>query len=246
MSVSDFLEYCNELKDYISRADLFIRFEIAKDSYWTLMEKALWAMKDRSQKDYNDSYEIYLNKNECTQSKFYPIEAMDKNKHDLYWRVLYYLKPENRHIHAWGRFSLCFMLRCHKCGHVTVISRKALKTMTKFNLQLACPWCDEGKFTFHYKWGPAQPAKVFYDGISNKDILPLTPDNIIDLLLDNSHKTPREYPLICAKGEAFPESMDWPQIAGMIYNSVRCGDSIVMRYRDVNSILNEKLLWVNI
>jgi len=243
LSVSDFLEYCNELKDSITVADIFVRFEITHDSYWTLMEKELWAMQNHEHKEYNDSYQVSLDLNGTPLSEYYPIESMDNNKHDLYWRLLYYLRPENRHNHAWGRFASSFMLRCHKCGHVTIMSARALKTMTKYNLQLSCPWCNDGRFTFHYEWGPAQPAKVFYDGIPNKEILPLAPDDVINLLLDNSHKTPQKYPLVCVKGEIFTDGIAWPQIIGMVYNSIRCGDSLVIRYRDRVSNIHEKLLW---
>lgn len=127
LSVSDYLEYCNEIRQYMNAADIFIRFEIDHDSYWTLMEQKLWSMKDRSDIDFNDTYEIYLDSDNKTQSEYFDLRPMDNNSKELYRRILYYIKPENYHTHEWGRYVSCFMLRCPQCGFVMILSRRALK-----------------------------------------------------------------------------------------------------------------------
>lgn len=242
LSVSDYLEYCNEIRQYLNAADIFIRFEINHDSFWTLMEEKLWSMKDRSENNFNDTYEIYLDSENMTQSEYFELGPMDNNSRKLYWRILYYLRPENYHLHEWGRYVSCFMLRCPQCGSVTILSKRALKTMMTNNLLLSCPCCGNGKFSFHYKWGPRQPAKVYYEDTEINDINPIEPDDVVDLILDQTKSAPKFFPLVCVKDEHFPKANDWSVISGNIYNSVVCSDTLVLRYHDNNG-LREVLMW---
>lgn len=110
------------------------------------------------------------------------------------------------------------------------------------NLQLSCPSCGNGKFSFHYKWGPRQPSKVYYEDIEINDIRPIDPEDVIDLVLDHTKYAPKYFPLVCVKDEYFPKANDLSVIAGDIYNSVVCSDTLVLRYFNKNE-LREIIMW---
>lgn len=240
ISVSDFVEYCTELEDFISRANLFIRFEIEKDSYWTLMESMLWSMKS-NRLHVNDTYEISLN-NEETQSRTIEIPTMESGNRKFYWRILYYLRPENRHNFAWGRYSDCFLSRCPCCGNITILSRRALKIIGEYNIKLSCVYCGEGFFSYSYKWGPKQPAKVHYSGLQGGNIEAVEPDDVITLLLDKTKMAPENYAIICSENETFSEGIPMSKLFNMAYNQVVCKKNLELRYYR-NKTLVRQTIW---
>lgn len=204
LRVFDFISHCPQLYNNICASDFFMRFDIKEDSYWTEMEKVFWKMKC-----YNSQRNTFLNvkqngeEYDVYEESFTPI---DKNKYKLYSRLIYYIQPNNKFDHAWGKYSYCFVQRCPSCGKVFLLSLNAIKHLESKKEHLSCPYCNNGKFTYFYKKG-IFPVKCEYKGPINKYAI-LSPGYIISLLLD-SHKTaPKDgTPLICMSKENFRDEI---------------------------------------
>lgn len=134
------------------------------------------------------------------------------------------------------------MSRCPNCGRITVMSRRALKTIGEYNLSLRCVYCGKGEFRYSYKWGPRQPAKINYSGISNSQMKAINPNDMIKLLLDNSRRAPAQYALICSENELFVEGIAIAKLFNMAYNTVACSKSIELRFY-MNDVLHKQVIW---
>lgn len=221
LSVKDFFRYCPSLQQCIGAADIFVKFEIEKDSFWTLIEENLWRSKCYRKNMECIVNDIKLDYEGNTQHRQRYLAAMDKSEFNLYWRLIHYIQPENIHDHGWGKYADCFVQVCPSCGQIFLISLSALKFLYKNDLGLSCPACRCGNFAYHYDWSAKYPVRFNYKGPHNLNTT-LDPDLMIRLLLDTNSKAPaEEIPLICLSTESFPDGIAFSQMMGMLADIFR-------------------------
>lgn len=205
LRVFDFMSYTPQLYYSIMNSDYFIRFDIENDSYWTKMELDFWKMKCLKK-----SWSKYLVASSCSDGNFNLSEEsftpLTKNDYELYWRMVYYIQPEHKFDHAWGKYANCFLQRCPNCGNHWLLSIKAIKYLSDNRLAYSCPFCHGGNFSYTYDKS-LHPVEFNYSGKENIYKV-LEPKFIRDLLLDCNSKAPKNsIPLICMSKEKFHDGI---------------------------------------
>lgn len=236
LTPKDFFKFCPDLKHTIANHDTFIRFEINKneqiDSFWTNIELDFWKIACANKKLPTMYYDIYLDEEEKTKANPIHFNSISKERIRLYNRIIVFIEPQPLSAESgWGRYANCFIQVCQNCNHIFLLSIKALKHLSKNNQEICCPYCQKGKYiyTFH-NWGKF-PITYNYSGEKNP-YASISPDMMINLLLDNSKKAPHDHILICMNAESFPTGIPIIQMGGLfvdIFRNIVINGNIEMR-----------------
>lgn len=199
----DFYQNLPLLQSLISKSDIFVRFEISEDSFWTNLEFDFWRKRSIDLQD-NICYNVWLDEDEETQSEALSFPSMSKNKAYLYWRLLHYTSNEHKFDHEWGRYSNCFICTCPNCGRISLYSLNALNYLIKKDLTIRCTHCHEASFSFNIKSKWRNLITFDYQGNHNPTT-PLSNDFIMNLLLNSKKEVLDQIHLICMSHETFPK-----------------------------------------
>lgn len=199
----DFYQHLPLLSNNISQSDIFVRFELEEDSFWTYLEYELWRRRSIDLPE-NNFYTVWLDAYGKTNFKGYTFDNMSKNDARLYWRLLYYTSPDHYHDHEWGRYSNCFISICPNCGEITLYSLAALKYMIKHNIRIKCTHCRNASFSFQFKSHWRNIITYDYHG-EIKPTPSLSNEFVISLLLDSNKEILNHIHLICMSYESFPK-----------------------------------------
>ena len=199
----DFYQHLPLLSNTIFKSDIFVRFELEEDSFWTYLEYELWRRRSMDLSE-NKYYTVWLDGDGKTNFEGYTFEKMSKNEARLYWRLIYYTSSEHYHLHEWGRYSNCFISICPYCGEITLYSLTALKFMIKSNIRIKCTHCYNSSFSFQFKSRWQNIITYDYRGEINHTRT-LTNDFVVSLLLDSNKELLNHLHLICMSYESFPK-----------------------------------------
>lgn len=227
----DFYSCHHKLHNLISNCDIFVRFEITEDSYWTFMELELW-QNHAFDIECNLFYDVWLDQSLSTNIKENRFNKIDKNRKRYYERLLYYTQPDKWHYHAWGRLSECYMSICPNCGKMTLYSTKALRCLIDNHIKISCTHCKNATYEYHSVNKEQSIVWCNYIGEQHFSVV-LLPEIVNKVLLDSKLDKMNDMHLICMSYESFPENIAMIKVGGMIIDGVKKlltdGDILEMR-----------------
>jgi hypothetical protein len=239
----DFYRHLPMLDNSILDSDIFVRFEIDEDSFWTSLEYEMWRRRSLKLND-NVYYKVRLDTNGKTNAEKVSFERMTKNEDQLYWRLIYYAQKENYHNTAWGRYANCFINVCPNCGEITLYSIAALKYLINNNIRIDCTHCGNATYLFHLNNRRRFIITYDYFGDINKTH-PLSNDLVIRLLLDSKEELLNNIHLICMSHETFPEYIALVVFIADLKNLLKkqlFGSDLEMRTYHNGTIVKKKLV----
>ena len=220
----DFFGNLHFLSHMIFSSDIFVRFEIQEDSYWTSMELELWKMHSHELHE-NRYFNVWLDENGVTLFKEFSFNEIEFSHCGIlpspyYERLLYYTQPSNWHYHAWGRLSDCFINVCPNCGKITLYSTKALKQLINNRLQISCTHCNNASYEFHYVNEEKNIIRYTYHGDYHYSSL-IVPELVNSILLKSKFEELSDMHLICMSYESFPENISMIKAGSIIYGGIK-------------------------
>lgn len=214
LTACDCIELMTYLYDALQQCDVFLKVD--KDdwagSYWTLLEQELWRYHAKTTIPL--AYTVRLAPDEqgfWISQEAEELEPLTSNSRTLWARLKVYIKPEPMTAgHFWGRYSRnCLIVGCRAptCRRSFLISQKAVENLIASERDVLCPFCRNTQFRFEVRKG-RWPWRVDIS-LADKKMqpvppLPLGPDIMIGLLLDDAKRKPDGFPLFCCVNESFP------------------------------------------
>lgn len=197
----DYLELMGNLFDQLQKCNAFVRFDMDNsDNYWTLLEKTVW----RAVSGNPTEYRMNSNADGYSSSGPFTLERMGEDERSLWWRIRKQMQFDHKHIVFWGDYArTCFLLNCPSCGEYFSVSRNAVNLFVNSGFQMPCPYCQKSSFTFVLQEDNIRtwPWLCNIESSSEKEQTPITPDAMLDLLLDDSKTCPKHIALICGRNE---------------------------------------------
>jgi hypothetical protein len=216
LSPMGFYKNLRELKRLISVSDIFVRFEIQEDSYWTTMELEIWKVYSH----HNRFFNVWLDQTGATSYNEQLFKEISKDEKRYYQRLLFYTDVDNWHTHAWGRFSDCFINVCPNCGKLTLFSDKALEHLICIQGKIHCTHCNNAQFEFTHVKGAGGLVRYKYSGDYHFSNI-LFPEIVNTILLNSKFDELKDMHLICMSYESFPDKIAMIKAGSILIDEVK-------------------------